>query len=365
MFLGSNTALKGCGLNSSIIRLAANSQAHSSIIQNAHIASGDTNITVEDVGLDGNATGQTVVSTLGASFLRVRGLYLTRVEIKNVRGTDISPPGEGMHFEIGLCSDVFHTDCSVIGDSGSTASGFSADNSTNVNYINCTARGMKVANGFTHNGCSHVNHTNCRAYMNRHSDFNSEVSKFVTYTNCHAGGQSSTVGAAYPFKKGQILGGAIYGFSVLESSHVNFTGCSATYESTGLHLSPSSARISISGFDASYNDLGFNLAADTALTSMMTNVRADFCRISPLAIQPLPGNSPLYNAFLPAPALTSNTDIVNPFPFPVTVIISGGTLQEVSVAGRPLGTARSLTLQPGWKVRVNFSGSPAWSWSAS
>lgn len=364
MFLGSNTTLKGCGLNSSIIKLSANSPAQASIIQNINIGSSNKNITVVDIGLDGNASKQNGERNLGASFLRVNGLYLTRLEVKNVRGTTNSGPGEGFHFEVGLCSDVFHTDCSVVGDSGSTSSGFSADSSTNVSYVNCVARGMTVANGFTHNGCSHVSHTNCRSYLNKHSEFNSEVSRHVIYTNCQAGGQATTAGAAHPFKPGQVLGGANYGFSVLESAHVNYTGCSSTYENTGLYLSPAATKVNISGFDASYNSLGFNLAADAALTTRMVNVRADSNKHSPLSIQPLPGYSPLYNAYLPAPALINNTDIVNPFPFQVMVIINGGAVKGVSAAGQPLGAARSLTLQPGWKVRVDFSGAPVWLWSA-
>jgi len=364
MYLGSNTTLKGCGLNSSIIKLAANSPDQAAIIQNSNIGSGNKNISVEDVGLDGNAVNQIIDRQLGAAFLRVKGLYLTRVEIKNVRGTASSGLGEGFHFEIGLCSDVFYVDCSVVGDSGSTASGFSANSSTNVSYVNCSARGMAIANGFTHNGCSHVSHTNCRSFLNKHSEFNSEVSRFVTYANCQAGGQATTAGAAHPFKAGQSLGGAGYGFSVVESSHVNFTGCSASYENTGLYLSPATSRVNISGFDASYNSLGFGVAADAALTSKMVNVRADFCKVSPLSIQPSPGFSTLYNSYLPAPALTNNTDIVNPFPFQVSVFITGGTVNGASVAGQPVGITRSMTLQPGWTIRINYTGSPIWWWSA-
>ena len=363
MYLGSNTTLKGCGLNSSIIKLSSNSPVHASIIQNTNIGTGNKNITVEDVGLDGNAINQTVERNLGAAFLRVRGLYLTRVEIKNVRGTAGSGTGEGFHFEVQLCSDVFHTDCSVVGDSGSTASGFSANGSSNVAYANCIARGMTIGNGFTHNGCSHISHTNCRSYLNKHSEFNCEFSKFVTYTNCQAGGQATTANSAHPFKPGQILGGASYGFVVLESSHVNYSGCSALYEYTGLYLSPASSRISVSGFDASYNSLGFHFAADTALTSKMVNVRADFCIISPLTIQPSPGHSPLYNSYLPAPALANNTEIVNPFPFQVSIFISEGTIYGISVAGLPVGAPRSIILQPGWKIRINYTGSPVWWWS--
>jgi hypothetical protein len=364
MFLGSNTTLRGCGLGSSVITLSANSPAHAAIIQNINIGSGNRNITVEDVGLDGNAANQSAERHLGAGFLRVRGLYLSRVEIKNVRGTAGSGPGEGFHFDAGLCSDVFYTNCSVVGDSGSTSSGFSANSSTNVSYVNCIARGMTTA-GFTHNGCSHVTYTNCRSYLNKQSEFNSEASRFVTYTNCQAGGHATTAGAAYPFKPGQNLGGARYGFVVVESRHVNFVGCSATYEQTGLYLSPSAGSISVNGFDASFNSLGFNIAADTARTSKLVDVRADSCSLSPLSIQPSPGYSPLYNAYLPAPALVHNTDIVNPFPFPVSVIIHGGTVNEVIVEGKTVGAARNLILHPGWGVKVRYSGLSVWLWVAA
>lgn len=120
----------------------------------------------------------------------------------NCRGTSGLSPNERFHFDAWLSSDVTYLDGEALGTAGSTATGFSANNSTNVSWIRCTARNMSVAHGF-YNASRNLLYGGCRSYPNAGIGFNSDVSQDVLYDHCLAGGSSATTTGAYPFGSNQ------------------------------------------------------------------------------------------------------------------------------------------------------------------
>lgn len=204
---------------------------------------GNAGVGLRDLTIDGNAINQTFVppdSMHGAFLNRTRGAWFTRVLIKNLYGELPGPPGETTHFECSRSIDVHYTDCHALrDDSSDTATGFSANNSTSVEYKGCTARSMTHGMGFTHWTSALIRYVNCHAYWNDYAGFNSEISEHVTYVGCHAGGRSANASGVVTAQDN--LGNRM-GFRVMGSQHVSIVGGSASYNVTGegygIHVLP-------------------------------------------------------------------------------------------------------------------------------
>lgn len=276
LIIGSNTTLRGVG-SSSIIKLqnssvSASPGVASCVIRNYNIASGDSNITISDIIVDGNASGQSINSVQGGiNLLRVTKSTLKSVTVKNCRGTSNSGYRESFFFDVGLSSDVMFMNCMALGNPGdSTASGFSANSSTGVQYVNCIASNMTVANGFTHNGCANIQYVNCYSYKNAGYGFNSEVSKGVTYIGCIAGGRSSSAGISYPFEINQDLGNTGFGFAAIGSSRVQYVGCIGdNNKNLGLYVGQSSSARIIGGSFSANSTFGIGVDASSSDSTMI------------------------------------------------------------------------------------------------
>lgn len=62
----------------------------------------------------------------------------------------------------------------------------------------------------------------------------------------------------------------------------------------------------------------------------------------------------------------SATPVANPAPIPVTVVITGGTMTDVSINGSSVGTgAGTYTLPQGAKITLTYTVAPTWTWTAT
>lgn len=60
----------------------------------------------------------------------------------------------------------------------------------------------------------------------------------------------------------------------------------------------------------------------------------------------------------------STTPVQNPYPFPVTVVISGGTVTAVVVNGLTVGTGDGTYIVPSaGSISITYSVAPTWAWS--
>jgi hypothetical protein len=278
LVLKSRVWLQGAGSGSSTIKLGvvpnavpsgcvANWQLHILSNSTPYDTTPKTNIRISDLTVNGNAANQTFVPPNNAFAVftgRVLGAWITRVVSKNMYGTAAAPPGETMHFDANGSTDVHYTDCEAyVDDGGETASGFSCNVSTGVEYVGCVARGMGYGMGFTNYQSALIRYVNCHAYNNAYAGFNTEISEYISYVGCHAGGRGAdtTLG---------VIGDQTtlpnrFGFKVLGSSYVNIVGGSASYNTTstgyGVYVSPftgpiNSTYVHIDNFFCVGNDNG-------------------------------------------------------------------------------------------------------------
>lgn len=244
LILKDKVTLRGAGLGATILKLnvVANAVPAGCIANwQLHIASTNTpysgtntDITVEDLTIDGNAVNQTFVApnaAFGLFYGHVRGGWVNRVRVKNFYGTGSAPPTETMHFEANGSTDVHYTDCQAVSDTGiQTSTGFSANVSTGVEYTGCVTRGMANGMGFTNWTSALIRYANCHAYLNGVRGFNTERGERILYVNCQAGGSAaSTTGGILTSQ--QSLGND-YGFVVQGSQKVGFVNCDASYNSS-------------------------------------------------------------------------------------------------------------------------------------
>jgi hypothetical protein len=221
---------------------------------------GNAGVGMRDLTLDGNALNQTFVppgSMHGAFLNRTRGAWFTRVIVKNLYGELPGPPGETTSFECSRSIDVHYTDCHALRDDVSnTATGFSANNSTSVEYKGCTARSMTHGMGFTHWTSALIRYVNCHAYWNDYAGFNSEISEHITYVGCHAGGRSADASGVVTARTN--LGNRM-GFRVMGSQYVSISGGSSSYNITdegyGIHVLPYTSGGTVDSTDVSIDGM--------------------------------------------------------------------------------------------------------------
>lgn len=243
--IGSNTIVAGAGIGNTIIKMDATEQNAHGILYNYQIAAGDSNITIRDLTVDGNATNQAVnTHHCGIAFLRVRNSTVQNVEVINCRGTATSGAGESFFFDTQLGSDNKYLNCIARRTtSDSCASGFSANSCTNILYSNCVSRSMSITNGFTHNGVSNIQYINCVSQLNKYHGFNSESSRDVMFINCTAGGIATTTNISYPFADSDSLGNAQWGINIDASNNTQIIGCTVAHNANGIYAHGDSTRI--------------------------------------------------------------------------------------------------------------------------
>jgi hypothetical protein len=82
----------------------------------------------------------------------------------------------------------------------------------------------------------------------------------------------------------------------------------------------------------------------------------------------LPGTSPVYNPGSVQPVTpsvpASTVAATNPNAFPVSVVVTGGTLTAVVVNGVQVGTTAGTYIVPGnGTISITYSVAPTWAWS--
>jgi len=188
----------GSGMGATTIKLCDNAVNGSTIIFNRIIGEEflDHDIAFYDMTIDGNNLNQGEnIANCGIKFWRARGITLLNVKVKNCLGTAGSGAGEGMQFDLGMCTDVSLINCSSEGTVGERVCGFNSNNSNNIKYNNCIAYGMTALGGtegigFSGNNNRQLQYVNCHSFLNTRADFNIENAENVSYVGCHAGGGS-------------------------------------------------------------------------------------------------------------------------------------------------------------------------------
>lgn len=247
--LKSNVVLRGAGIGATTIKwpsgftqesFVSSTQFHIVTTEYPYSSSGSQHdITVEDLTIDGNGshlTGAVPSLYFGLFLGRTRGAWINRVRVKNVYGLTPGPPSETLHFEANASTDVHYTDCEAVGDSGvSTATGFSTNVGTGIDYKGCVAHGMASGMGFTNYQAASIRYDNCHAYQNGYAGFNTERGEDISYSNCHAGGKAAAYTAA-SLSSGLSLGNQ-FGFRNQGSTAVMYDGCNADYNTSyGFHM---------------------------------------------------------------------------------------------------------------------------------
>lgn len=252
LIIPNGVVLSGAGVFATTIKLAVvvnaiptgcNANWKLQITSVANPPGGNNNISIRDLTIDGNAINQTFVppdSAHGISFNRVRGGRIANVVVKNLYGEGPGPPGETTHFEADRSADIYYTACEAYSDDGgATASGFSANHCTSIEYSGCSTWGMFHGQGFTNWTSALIRYANCHAYLNGYIGFNTEISEHISYVGCHSGGRAANDDGIFTAQ--QNLGNSV-GFRILGSSFVVISGGSASYntanEGYGIQVKP-------------------------------------------------------------------------------------------------------------------------------
>ncbi len=362
-----NVQVVGAARGATVVKLIASQPSGTVLVENRNAsAGGDENIGFADITLDGNAVNQTQLIE-GFDMFRARTLDFTRVTVTNVRGTAGAPPNETFHFEVVYCADVNFVDCAAVGTSGATATGFSADASTNVTYVACTARGMGNAHGFTHNNCRNLTYTACRSYLNAGIGFNSESSRDIVYNACTAGGAAAAA-AGYPFTSGQSMGNTGNGFVINATTAFQINGCTSsnngghgifTTGTVGGQISGGVYRAN-GGYGISLSGTSEQTVTFAGIPQTSGNAFAGYNFTTAGAITNLPGR--IQGSQIPAVPAT-NVAATNNLPFNVDIYIIGGTYTAVYIDGAVnLGAVGYVRLRPQQQIIITYTAAPTWLW---
>lgn len=276
-YVPTKTHVRGAGRDSTILKLPNSTASPAGSTETSLIrvlSGGSEQITFEDLTVDGNAANQSgqTMQHQGIRWQSSSGIYMNRVRVMNLHGLGYAPDApttgdiETMGITFDSCSDCVVTDCQVVRTAGSTSSGFSANSSVSIRYVNCIALGMTVSCGFTHNACRQVSHTNCHAFDNALSGFNSELSEEPLYAACISGGRGTAISAT-PYSADENLGNG-RGFNLYAATHFQVVGCSARYNSAWGVIVQNGSSGAIIGGALTNNVTGISI--DTASYSLVS-----------------------------------------------------------------------------------------------
>ena len=386
LHVGSNVRLMGAGRGATILKLGTTFPDQSCAIMNYHPTTGDTNITIECLTVDGNAANQ-VAANLdainGIVSWEVRGWAVRHVTVHDCFGTTAG--GNGPHGTGGesacinpqSCTDVVMEDCLAYATSASTSTGFGINYSTNVTVTDCTAYGMGLGQGIAIYFCAGVRHTGCHAYLNAGFGFDCEHSVNVTYSNCVSGGISASTNS-YPYANSTALGNTQDGFRMVgsDNAQVVYSGCAADRNGTGATKYSGfyavGSGIRYSGCSATNNGaFGFQdqtgvAGAVTVLNSYTTgNGTHGFWSSLLSQSWEAPGWA-IVTPTVPA----SGTAYTNGYTVPVTVYLipNGATISNITISGHGMAgafnsVAMAYRLMPGDTITMTYTvATPAWSW---
>ena len=371
--ISGNSHIIGAGAGSTVIRLAPNSPNHTWVLTNYHLSQPiDTNITVEHLTIDGNAVHQSMKNDAqdGLVFVRVQGVTVRNVVFKNLYGrTSGGPgpsgtPGENFHTDCKGCSDIIYSDCRVESDpKAPCGTGFSLNGSSRAVYSNCTASGLKFGQGYTHWKSKDVTYLGCHAFDCGSDGFHSEYSDLLTYTACVSG-------TAWLAHQGSLqhqisTKGCMIGFNVYHGSRVQYSQCTAHGNDTsGLKVEQSSD-VSVVGGIFTENDIGIRLQEGRSVAGTILSMHPNLNDNKSGHLW-YAGDVTALSGKLSAPAIpASSRTMGNPFPFSVTVYVSGGEVDHIDLNGVNVGKqSGALNLPPRGTINLTYSKAPTWAWVA-
>jgi Pectate lyase superfamily protein len=379
--LSSNVVLQGCGRAASKIKLIASQTQGWDTSQFPAIIipwdNGQDDIEIRDITIDGNGANQTHTH-YGILLIRTQRAKHYNVLVKNCRGTASSGVNETFHFETQNGLDTLYVGCEALGDAGSTASGFSADKQTLVEYVGCSGHSMSVGHGFTHNDCKHISYTNCHAYFNTLYGFNCEESRDVAYVNCTAGGKTSNGITPYPLTSNNTLGNTSRGFVVLGTNNCRLVNCVSTNNgSDGIIIQAGSATYGtcsgeIVGGDWDNNGgYGINYGNGAYQNNWRTFLGRTPSGNSTAALGVIVGNEALPGRVAAKPAVPASTVAqANTLPFDVDIYVYGGTGTVGAVDGTQVYASGAVAfnfrvrLRPAQTITLTYTVAPVWEWYA-
>jgi hypothetical protein len=362
------------------------------LLANYNPATGNNNLAVQDLTLDGGAnTGGGQLRGLSATFARrVRAL---NVNIRNVPGGWSALWGgmgqnEAAAVQVDRCSDVTFSLCTVYSDDGGPmADGYAARFSVNVAFEQCSAYGLGGA-GFFADSCYHVRHVSCASYSNTGQGYFAYKCQDIRYEKSEAGLLAPPI-AGNGFTASQALGNTWYGFEYLASvaemlsclsvrngqagiaidGQSTLTGSDVICRNNNTHglqmLSSTIAggRVLLQNFQSNNNtQLGAQL-----LTAFVGQVALPRYRATGNTTAPLQASGANYatvTGSMTAPGVPATTvALTSPFPFDMMVEVTGGTVTVIALDGTTTGRIVGLfRVRAGGTITLTYTVAPTWVW---
>jgi hypothetical protein len=324
-------------------------------------------VQISDLTVDGDANNQT---------LNCDGIYLSacvdakisNVTVQNMHGEDGT---EAFCFNAYLTTNMQLINCTARGlGTGKSSSGFSDGWGMGTHWTNCNAQGFHASGGgcgFTsYESCDNV-WTNCVAW-DCNAGFNSEYGKDIVYTGCVAGGLVPE-NANREYTAEASLGCSGYGFVNKGNTRVAYNGCMASYNPIGLYFITAPADTIISGGSYSLNTAnGIEFYSADAASAKTTHISPETLMKSNATYGMYVSSTVRLEAdgrTLVTPSVPATTvAFANPYPFVVAVYISGGTYTQVTVGtySTTLGPVSCVLLNPGENIAITYSSVPSWTW---
>ncbi len=379
IWMGANTTVRGDGPGATVIKLAASQPNDTWIFSNYQTSATytDTNISVRDLTIDGNASNQDTAGTVdlqyGLKLHGVNGATVSNVEVKNVCGTNAggtaahgSPSGEGMHFDLNACTHAAYVQCRAYSDGVmQTSTGFSANRCNDISYTGCWAYGLLHGQGFTHWQCWSVRYANCWATAVGNDGFHSEFTDGAYYVNCTSGGTTSN-NLTNPYSAATNLGSSV-GFHLFNCARGLVHNCVGQRNTNyGIMVDAATGPVEILGGAYTNNNYGIRLQDAASVTQTTIKSRPDCTNNT---TSPVWYNGSVLNLtnFPTAPSVPATTvALTNPFPVDMMVYITGGTVTVVAVDATTVFTATPcvVRLRQGGAITLTYSAAPTWKWQA-
>lgn len=411
---GAKVWLRGSGMDATILRLNANQHDNSRLITNSQVLTSlgtfnttaptyppttgyDTQITISDLTLDGNNTNQgAATATYGLDIQCAVGVRVERVRAINILGTTglsnlpgsgvtdpCYPSGAGIGIGFYSSDRVSVCECEATGEGGgNTGTGFRDAACASVAYVACLGHDHSVGSGFVSAASASMRATACHAFSNSHATtagtytghgFVNDSLRDALYDGCVSGNQTGFVGS-YPSANGTAKGNGADGFVANGTVMTVLLGCASNYNAyQGVEMYGGGELVIVGGeFRAStHNAIYVSGTGQLTIVGrpLMYGGGNDALPISITGLGQVPPAGPLTAPTVPG----SGTAYVNPFPYPVFVIVSGGTVAGVFVTPYfhgGYGTQQSIAtatpayvfLQPSDKIQLNYSVAPTWTW---
>lgn len=407
--LYSKTKLRSEGRHAAIIRLAndqnismfGDSSHETSIISNLNITStGDTDISIEGIIVDANASNNSVGFLSGINLRYAENVSLIGVVAKNTREDSLNPKGQ---VQVYRCRNITIQNCIANNDQfGQGSAGFLLTENTNV-FISGSRAELTLRDGFFIQSCVNVDIHNCYAYFNYSDGFSISYCRDVNLNNCTSGAKSSLTDTTW-FPANINLGNGVYGFHLVTNMNLNMNNIAAIANGkSGIALDDTADGAKGPGltnqqfisnivFDSN-TEYGVDVLTATAgRTTKIGNIISSNNGLGDIQVVGLASSAftNIFGSKVTSPTMpSSGGSIVNPYPFTITVYIHAPAGTSITLAldnvNNSIGTYSSINkvvrnafgnnvnaktshntyviLSPGSTLYMTYSGgTPLWSW---